>query len=84
MGPMTVTLDLPAEAQARLQAESNRRGITLDQLIAEIAASFPDGAAAPDANSRSWGSARRRRDAEHATPTKCWPKGSGATDRAHC
>ena len=36
MGPMTVTLDLPAEAQARLQAESNRRGITLDQLIAEI------------------------------------------------
>lgn len=46
-GPMTVTLDLPAEAQARLQAESNRRGITLDQLIAEIAASFPDGAAAP-------------------------------------
>ncbi|MFZ1438229.1 MAG: hypothetical protein WAS75_03810, partial [Candidatus Microthrix subdominans] len=47
MGPITVTLDLPAEAQARLQAESNRRGITLAQLIAEIAASFPDGAAAP-------------------------------------
>jgi hypothetical protein len=38
---MTVTLDLPAEAQARLQAEATRRGITLDQLIAEIADSFP-------------------------------------------
>ena len=39
--PMTVTLDLPAEAQARLQAEATRRGITLDQLIAELAHSFP-------------------------------------------
>lgn len=38
---MTVTLDLPAEAQARLQAEATRRGITLDQLVAEIADSFP-------------------------------------------
>jgi len=38
---VTVTLDLPAEAQARLQAEATRRGITLDQLIAELAASFP-------------------------------------------
>lgn len=39
--PVTVTLDLPAEAQARLQAEAARRGITLDQLVAEIANSFP-------------------------------------------
>lgn len=38
---MTVTLDLPAEAQARLQAEATRRGITLDQLIAELADSLP-------------------------------------------
>ena len=38
---MTVTIDLPAEAQARLQAEATRRGITLDQLIAELADSFP-------------------------------------------
>lgn len=38
---MTVTLDLPADAQARLQAEATRRGITLDQLVAEIADSFP-------------------------------------------
>jgi len=38
---MTVTLDLPAEAQARLETEATRRGITLDQLIAELAASFP-------------------------------------------
>ncbi|MBP6728367.1 MAG: hypothetical protein V9E99_15025 [Microthrixaceae bacterium] len=38
---MTVTLDLPAEAQARLQAEAARRGITLDQLIAELADQLP-------------------------------------------
>jgi hypothetical protein len=38
---VTVTLELSAEAQARLQAEATRRGITLDQLIAELADSFP-------------------------------------------
>jgi hypothetical protein len=38
---VTVTLDLPAEAQARLRAEATRRGITVDQLVAEIADSFP-------------------------------------------
>ena len=38
---MTVTLDLPAEAQARLEAEATRRGITLDQLIVEIADQLP-------------------------------------------
>lgn len=38
---MTVTLDLPAEAQARLQAEATRRGVTLDQLIAELADQLP-------------------------------------------
>ncbi len=38
---MTVTLDLPAEAQARLQAEATRRGLTLDQLIAELADQLP-------------------------------------------
>ncbi|MEO6468666.1 MAG: hypothetical protein ABIP21_06165 [Acidimicrobiia bacterium] len=38
---MTVTLDLPAEAHARLQAEATRRGITLDQLVAELADQLP-------------------------------------------
>jgi hypothetical protein len=42
-----VTLDLPAEAQARLQAEAARRGITLDQLVAEIADTFPTANTAP-------------------------------------
>ena len=41
MNPVTVTLDLPAEAQARLEAEATRRGITLDQLIVEIADQLP-------------------------------------------
>ena len=44
---VTVTLDLPAEAQSRLQAEATRRGITLDQLVAEIAESFPADSEAP-------------------------------------
>jgi hypothetical protein len=44
---VTVTLDLPAEAQARLQAEASRRGITLDQLVAELADSFPAEADTP-------------------------------------
>ena len=38
---MTVTLELPAEAQARLKAEATRRGITVDQLVTELAASLP-------------------------------------------
>ena len=38
---MTVTIELPADTQARLEAEATRRGITLDQLIAELAAQFP-------------------------------------------
>jgi len=39
---MTVTIELPAEAEARLEAEAARRGITLDQLVADLAASLPD------------------------------------------
>ena len=57
IGVVTVTLDLPAEAQARLQAEAARRGITLDQLVAEIADSFP----ADPANSDGAVEAPRRR-----------------------
>ena len=38
---MPVTLDLSEEALARLRAEANRRGITLDALISEMAAALP-------------------------------------------
>lgn len=38
---MNVMIDLPAEARARLETEATRRGITLDQLVAEIARTFP-------------------------------------------
>ena len=38
---MTVTIELSVEVQARLQGEATRRGITLDQLIAELAAQLP-------------------------------------------
>lgn len=34
---MTVTVELPEAAQARLEAEAARRGITLAQLVAEAA-----------------------------------------------
>ena len=36
-----MTLDLPADAQARLQAEALRRGITVDKLVADLANSLP-------------------------------------------
>ena len=45
---MTVTIDLPADAQARLEAEATRRGITLDQLIAELADNLPADTPAPN------------------------------------
>jgi len=38
---MTVTFDLPPEAQARLVAEAERRGITVDELVAELAGQLP-------------------------------------------
>ena len=38
---MTVTIDLPEDALARLQAEANRRGISIDLVIAELAESLP-------------------------------------------
>jgi hypothetical protein len=38
---VTLTLDLPAEALPRLQAEAVRRGITVDQLVADLANSLP-------------------------------------------
>ncbi|HMT26484.1 MAG TPA: hypothetical protein PKA24_14905 [Microthrixaceae bacterium] len=36
-----MTVDPPADPQARLEAEATRRGITLDQLVAELAAGLP-------------------------------------------
>lgn len=34
---MTVTVDLPEDALARLQAEARRRGVSIDKVIAELA-----------------------------------------------
>lgn len=44
---MTVVVELSAEDQARLEAEVNRRGITLDQLIAELAKQLPPVSSSP-------------------------------------
>lgn len=38
---MTVTVDLPEDALARLQAEAKRRGVNIDQVIAELAEALP-------------------------------------------
>ncbi len=38
---MTVTLELSDEALARLNAEAARRGVTLDELVAELAERLP-------------------------------------------
>ena len=34
---MTATVDLPVEALRRLEAEATRRGVTIDDVIAELA-----------------------------------------------
>lgn len=39
---MTITIELPEDAQSRLEAEAARRGITLARLIADLAGQFPD------------------------------------------
>jgi ribosomal protein S12 methylthiotransferase accessory factor YcaO len=38
---MSVTLELSAEVLARLQGEAARRGVPVDQVIAELAAQLP-------------------------------------------
>lgn len=38
---MTVTVDLPEDALARLQAEAKRRGVSIDLVIAELAQALP-------------------------------------------
>lgn len=38
---VTVTLDLSDEALSRLEAEAARRGVTVDVLVAELAAQLP-------------------------------------------
>ncbi len=44
---MPVTLDLPEDVLARLRAEAERRGLSLDEVVSELASALPDGADAP-------------------------------------
>ena len=39
---MTVTIDLPEDALARLKAEAKRRGVSIDLVIAELAEALPN------------------------------------------
>ena len=38
---MNVTIDLPEDALARLEAEAKRRGVSIDSVIAELAEGLP-------------------------------------------
>lgn len=42
---MSVTVEIPAEALARLEAEAARRGVSIDVVIAELADTLPEGGA---------------------------------------
>jgi hypothetical protein len=39
---MSVVVELPAEALRRLEAEATRRGVSIDDVIAELAARLPN------------------------------------------
>lgn len=41
---MSLTLDIPDEARARLEAEAARRGMDVDALVTELAHGLPAGA----------------------------------------
>ncbi len=41
---MSVTVELPPEALRRLEAEATRRGVSIDDIIAELATRLPDAA----------------------------------------
>ena len=38
---MSITLDLPPDAQARLAAEASRRGVSVDAIVTELAGQLP-------------------------------------------
>lgn len=41
MSPMSVTFDLSEETLDRLRAEADRRGVSVDDVIAELASQLP-------------------------------------------
>lgn len=57
---MAVTLELPDESVERLRREAQRRGVTLAELVAEIAAELPDDALAEEMLKRFAGSGDSR------------------------
>lgn len=45
-----MTVELPAEALRRLEAEATRRGLSIDDVIAELAAALPVESSGPRRN----------------------------------
>jgi hypothetical protein len=46
MNGVSVTVDLPGEVLARLRAEAARRGVSIDEVVADLAGQLPGKAAA--------------------------------------
>lgn len=63
---MPVTLDLPEDVLARLRAEANRRGVSLDEVVSELASALPDGAESPKLGFVGLGSSTDGRSAADA------------------
>ena len=51
---MSVTVELPADVLARLESEAARRGVTIDVIIAELAAQLPANASVDGAHRLSF------------------------------
>ncbi len=47
---MSVTVELPAEALRRLETEAARRGVSIDDVIAELASALPVESSGPRRN----------------------------------
>lgn len=53
LADMPMTVDLPPDVVRRLEAEAARRGVVVDEVIAELASGLPgDGAEAPKRSRR--------------------------------
>ena len=63
---MKVTVDLPEDALARLQAEAKRRGVTIDIVVSELAKTLP---AEPSSRSFSFVGLGSSTSGKHARDT---------------
>lgn len=63
---MTLTLDLPEDALAKLRAEAVRRGVEIEAVVTELAARLPSGPGARKLGFVSLGASASGRSARDA------------------